>query len=90
MYRYSEQSKSKAIGITIEPRQIFAQTHLSQIFVWVYRLESEYNLYTRTWHEILSWTYVRAVSESFQLAKDDGFKVLLHDADLRMLASSAI
>ncbi|KAF8136657.1 histone acetyltransferase ELP3 [Boletus edulis] len=64
--RYSEQSKSKAIGITIETRPDYClRPHLSP--------------FTKTSLGILIVdTRFRAVSESFHLAKDAGFKVVAH------------
>ncbi|KAG9318741.1 histone acetyltransferase ELP3 [Chiua virens] len=64
---YSEQSKSKAIGITIETRPDYClRPHLRQSDASL-RLHSSRDRST-----------FRAVSESFHLAKDAGFKVVAH------------
>ncbi|KAJ7020800.1 histone acetyltransferase ELP3 [Mycena alexandri] len=79
--RYSEQSKSKAIGITIETRPDYClRPHLSQILRYgCTRLEiGVQSVYEDVARDTNRGHTVRAVSESFHLAKDAGFKVVAH------------
>lgn len=96
--RYSEQSKSKAIGITIETRPDYClRPHLrydfnllsKRILIYLYlsqmlrygctRLEiGVQSVYEDVARDTNRGHTVRAVSESFHLAKDAGFKVVAH------------
>ncbi|KAH9001376.1 histone acetyltransferase ELP3 [Lactarius akahatsu] len=79
--RYSEQSKSKAIGITIETRPDYClKPHLSQMLRYgCTRLEiGVQSVYEDVARDTNRGHTVRAVSESFHLAKDAGFKVVAH------------
>lgn len=79
--RYSEQSKSKAIGITIETRPDYClRPHLSQMLRYgCTRLEiGVQSVYEDVARDTNRGHTVRAVSESFHLAKDAGFKVVAH------------
>ena len=80
-FRYSEQSKSKAIGITIETRPDYClRPHLSQMLRYgCTRLEiGVQSVYEDVARDTNRGHTVRAVSESFHLAKDAGFKVVAH------------
>ncbi|KAG2363393.1 hypothetical protein BDR07DRAFT_1404209 [Suillus spraguei] len=79
--RYSEQSKSKAIGITIETRPDYClRPHLSQMLRYgCTRLEiGVQSVYEDVARDTNRGHTVRAVSESFHMAKDAGFKVVAH------------
>ncbi|KIY46952.1 histone acetyltransferase ELP3 [Fistulina hepatica ATCC 64428] len=79
--RYSEQSKSKAIGITIETRPDYClRPHLSQMLRYgCTRLEiGVQSVYEDVARDTNRGHTVRAVCESFHLAKDAGFKVVAH------------
>ncbi|KAG9038891.1 Elongator subunit [Tulasnella sp. JGI-2019a] len=79
--RYSEQSKSKAIGITIETRPDYClRPHLSQMLRYgCTRLEiGVQSVYEDVARDTNRGHTVRAVTESFHLAKDAGFKVVAH------------
>jgi len=79
--RYSEQSKAKAIGITIETRPDYClKPHLSQMLRYgCTRLEiGVQSVYEDVARDTNRGHTVRAVSESFHLAKDAGFKVVAH------------
>ncbi|KAH8829204.1 histone acetyltransferase ELP3 [Flagelloscypha sp. PMI_526] len=79
--RYSEQSKSKAIGITIETRPDYClRPHLSQMLRYgCTRLEiGVQSVYEDVARDSNRGHTVRAVSESFHLSKDAGFKVVAH------------
>ncbi|KAF8425005.1 hypothetical protein L210DRAFT_3615084 [Boletus edulis BED1] len=79
--RYSTQSKSKAIGITIETRpDYYLRPHLSQMLRYgCTRLEiGVQSVYEDVARDTNRGHTVRAVSESFHLAKDAGFKVVAH------------
>ena len=81
IFRYSEQSKSKAIGITIETRPDYClRPHLSQMLRYgCTRLEiGVQSVYEDVARDTNRGHTVRAVSESFHLAKDAGFKVVAH------------
>ncbi len=81
MNRYSEQSKSKAIGITIETRPDYClKPHLGQMLRYgCTRLEiGVQSVYEDVARDTNRGHTVRAVSESFHLAKDAGFKVVAH------------
>lgn len=78
---FSEQSKSKAIGITIETRPDYClRPHLSQMLRYgCTRLEiGVQSVYEDVARDTNRGHTVRAVSESFHLAKDAGFKVVAH------------
>ncbi|KAI0723843.1 histone acetyltransferase ELP3 [Cerioporus squamosus] len=79
--RYSELSKSKAIGITIETRPDYClRPHLSQMLRYgCTRLEiGVQSVYEDVARDTNRGHTVRAVTESFHLAKDAGFKVVAH------------
>ncbi|KAJ8487915.1 hypothetical protein ONZ51_g3911 [Trametes cubensis] len=79
--RYSELSKSKAIGITIETRPDYClRPHLSQMLRYgCTRLEiGVQSVYEDVARDTNRGHTVRAVSEAFHLAKDAGFKVVAH------------
>ncbi|KAG9045675.1 Elongator subunit [Tulasnella sp. UAMH 9824] len=79
--RFSEQSKSKAIGITIETRPDYClRPHLSQMLRYgCTRLEiGVQSVYEDVARDTNRGHTVRAVSESFHLGKDAGFKIVAH------------
>ncbi len=81
IHRLSEQSKSKAIGITIETRPDYClRPHLSQMLRYgCTRLEiGVQSVYEDVARDTNRGHTVRAVSESFHLAKDAGLKVVAH------------
>ena len=97
LHRYSEQSKSKAIGITIETRPDYClRPHLRWVAILALpevshvlcsqmlrygctRLEiGVQSVYEDVARDTNRGHTVRAVSESFHLAKDAGFKVVAH------------
>lgn len=76
--RYSERSKSKCIGITIETRPDYClKQHLSAMLSYgCTRLEiGVQSVYEDVARDTNRGHTVRAVCESFQGAKDAGFKV---------------
>ncbi|XP_064382166.1 elongator complex protein 3 isoform X2 [Halichondria panicea] len=79
--RYSEKSKTKCIGITIETRPDYClKKHLSQMLTYgCTRLEvGVQSVYEDVARDTNRGHTVKAVCESFQLAKDAGFKVVAH------------
>ncbi|KAG8920649.1 Elongator subunit, partial [Tulasnella sp. 408] len=81
MNEFSEQSKSKAIGITIETRPDYClRPHLSQMLRYgCTRLEiGVQSVYEDVARDTNRGHTVRAVSESFHLGKDAGFKIVAH------------
>jgi len=81
VFRFSEQSKTKAIGITIETRPDYClRPYLSQMLRYgCTRLEiGVQSVYEDVARDTNRGHTVRAVSESFHLAKDAGFKVVAH------------
>eukprot|EP00160_Parvularia_atlantis_P000531 Unigene10431_Nuclearia_a/m.31887 Unigene10431_Nuclearia_a/g.31887 ORF Unigene10431_Nuclearia_a/g.31887 Unigene10431_Nuclearia_a/m.31887 type:complete len:555 (+) Unigene10431_Nuclearia_a:25-1689(+) len=79
--RYSEQSKTKCIGITIETRPDYClKPHLSQMLRYgCTRLEiGVQSVYEDVARDTNRGHTVRAVCESFELSKDAGFKVVSH------------
>jgi len=79
--RFSEQSKTKCIGITIETRPDWClKPHLSQLLRYgCTRLEiGVQSVYEDVARDTNRGHTVKAVSESFQMSKDAGFKVVSH------------
>lgn len=79
--QYSERSRTKCIGITIETRPDYClRKHLSDMLRYgCTRLEiGVQSVYEDVARDTNRGHTVRAVSESFQLAKDAGFKVIAH------------
>lgn len=79
--RYSEQSKVKCIGITIETRPDYClKPHLSAMLVYgCTRLEiGVQSIYEDIARDTNRGHTVAAVMKCFQLAKDAGFKVVSH------------
>ncbi|KAJ1551009.1 Elongator subunit [Nowakowskiella sp. JEL0078] len=79
--RYSEQSQTKCIGITIETRPDYClKPHLSQMLKYgCTRLEiGVQSVYEDVARDTNRGHTVRAVCEAFQLAKDAGYKVVSH------------
>eukprot|EP00037_Helgoeca_nana_P019771 m.193992 g.193992 ORF g.193992 m.193992 type:complete len:561 (+) comp24994_c0_seq2:3632-5314(+) len=79
--RYSERSKSKCIGITIETRPDYClKQHLSSMLSYgCTRLEiGVQSVYEDVARDTNRGHTVRAVCESFQGSKDAGFKVVSH------------
>lgn len=79
--RYSEKSKTKCIGITIETRPDYClKRHLSDMLKYgCTRLEiGVQSVYEDVARDTNRGHTVNAVCESFQLAKDCGFKVITH------------
>lgn len=79
--KYSEKSKVKCIGITIETRPDYClKRHLSDMLKYgCTRLEiGVQSVYEDVARDTNRGHTVRAVSESFNLAKDAGFKVVAH------------
>ena len=79
--RYSEKSKVKCIGITIETRPDYClKRHLSDMLRYgCTRLEiGVQSVYEDVARDTNRGHTVKAVCESFQLAKDAGFKVVAH------------
>ncbi|XP_065175920.1 elongator complex protein 3 [Sycon ciliatum] len=79
--RYSEKSRTKCIGITIETRPDYClKRHLSSMLSYgCTRLEiGVQSVYEDVARDTNRGHTVRAVCESFQLAKDAGFKVVAH------------
>ncbi|KAG9303586.1 hypothetical protein G9A89_018482 [Geosiphon pyriformis] len=79
--RFSEQSQTKCTGITIETRPDYClKPHLSQMLRYgCTRLEiGVQSIYEDVARDTNRGHTVKAVTESFQLAKDTGFKVVAH------------
>ncbi|CAG8528161.1 16442_t:CDS:2 [Funneliformis mosseae] len=79
--RYSEQSMTKCIGITIETRPDYClKPHLSQMLRYgCTRLEiGVQSVYEDVARDTNRGHTVKAVTETFQLAKDTGYKVVSH------------
>ncbi|XP_074641789.1 elongator complex protein 3 [Tubulanus polymorphus] len=79
--KYSEKSKTKCIGITIETRPDYClKKHLSDMLRYgCTRLEiGVQSVYEDVARDTNRGHTVRAVSESFQMSKDAGFKVVAH------------
>ena len=79
--RYSERSRSKCIGITIETRPDYClKKHISDMLSYgCTRLEiGVQSVYEDVARDTNRGHTVRAVSESFQIGKDAGFKVVTH------------
>jgi len=79
--RYSERSKSKCIGITIETRPDYCmKKHLSSMLTYgCTRLEiGVQSVYEDVARDTNRGHTVKAVSESFHLGKDCGYKVIAH------------
>lgn len=79
--RYSEQAKTKCIGITIETRPDYClKPHLEEMLSYgCTRIEiGVQSIYESVARETNRGHTVAAVCHSFQLAKDCGFKVVTH------------
>ena len=79
--RFSEQSKTKCVGITIETRPDYClKPHLSQMLRYgCTRLEiGVQSVYEDVARDTNRGHTVRAVTECFQLAKDAGYKIVAH------------
>ncbi|XP_046411654.1 elongator complex protein 3 isoform X1 [Neodiprion fabricii] len=79
--KYSERSRTKCIGITIETRPDYClKRHLSDMLKYgCTRLEiGVQSVYEDIARDTNRGHTVRAVCESFQLSKDAGFKVVAH------------
>ncbi|XP_018590568.1 elongator complex protein 3 [Scleropages formosus] len=79
--RYSERSRTKCVGITIETRPDYClKRHLSDMLAYgCTRLEiGVQSVYEDVARDTNRGHTVRAVCESFHLAKDAGFKVVAH------------
>nr|CAB3242298.1 elongator complex protein 3 [Phallusia mammillata] len=79
--KYSERSKTKCIGITIETRPDYClKKHLSEMLSYgCTRLEiGVQSVYEDVARDTNRGHTVRAVTECFQLAKDSGYKVVVH------------
>ncbi|KAH9272210.1 elongator complex protein 3 [Batrachochytrium salamandrivorans] len=79
--RFSEQSPTKCIGITIETRPDYClKPHLSQMLRYgCTRLEiGVQSVYEDVARDTNRGHTVKAVCETFQLAKDAGYKVVVH------------
>eukprot|EP00064_Thunnus_orientalis_P016858 superscaffoldBa00003432_g16930 len=79
--RYSERSNTKCVGITIETRPDYClKRHLSDMLGYgCTRLEiGVQSVYEDVARDTNRGHTVRAVCESFHLAKDAGFKVVAH------------
>lgn len=79
--RYSEQSKRKCIGITIETRPDYClKSHLSQMLKYgCTRLEiGVQSVYEDVARDTNRGHTVKSVMESFQLGKDAGYKIVSH------------
>ncbi|CAF3370861.1 unnamed protein product [Rotaria sp. Silwood1] len=79
--RYSECSKTKCIGITIETRPDYClKAHLSDMLAYgCTRLEiGVQSVYEDVARDTNRGHTVKAVTESFRMAKDSGFKVVSH------------
>lgn len=79
--KYSEKSRTKCIGITIETRPDYClKKHLSDMLKYgCTRLEiGVQSVYEDVARDTNRGHTVRAVTESFQMSKDAGFKVVSH------------
>lgn len=79
--RYSEQSRTKCIGITIETRPDYClKPHISSMLSYgCTRLEvGVQSIYEDVARDTNRGHTVKAVMESFHLAKDAGFKIVAH------------
>lgn len=79
--RFSEQSKTKCVGITIETRPDYClRPHLSQMLRYgCTRLEiGVQSVYEDVARDTNRGHTVRAVSESFHMSKDAGYKIVAH------------
>ncbi|CAF2907715.1 unnamed protein product [Rotaria sp. Silwood2] len=79
--RYSECSKTKCIGITIETRPDYClKAHLSDMLAYgCTRLEiGVQSVYEDVARDTNRGHTVKAVTESFRMSKDSGFKVVSH------------
>lgn len=79
--RFSEQSKTKCVGITIETRPDYClKPHLSQMLRYgCTRLEiGVQSVYEDVARDTNRGHTVRAVSESFHMSKDAGYKIVAH------------
>lgn len=79
--KYSEKSKTKCIGITIETRPDYClRKHISDMLKYgCTRLEiGVQSVYEDVARDTNRGHTVKAVCESFQMAKDAGFKVVAH------------
>lgn len=79
--RFSEQSQTKCIGITIETRPDYClKPHLAQMLRYgCTRLEiGVQSVYEDVARDTNRGHTVKAVCESFQLAKDAGYKIVAH------------
>lgn len=79
--RYSEQSKAKCIGITIETRPDFcSKTHLGDMLSYgCTRLEiGVQSIYEDVARDTNRGHTIEAVKKCFQLAKDTGYKIVSH------------
>lgn len=79
--RYSEKSRTKCIGITIETRPDYClKRHLSDMLTYgCTRLEiGVQSVYEDVARDTNRGHTVRAVCESFQLSKDAGYKIVAH------------
>ncbi|KAJ9095317.1 Elongator subunit [Naganishia friedmannii] len=79
--KFSEQGKSKCVGITIETRPDYClKPHLSQMLRYgCTRLEiGVQSVYEDVARDTNRGHTVRAVSESFHLSKDAGYKIVAH------------
>ena len=79
--KYSEKSKTKCIGITIETRPDYClKKHLGDMLNYgCTRLEiGVQSVYEDVARDTNRGHTVKAVCESFQMAKDAGFKVVAH------------
>nr|MBE5725598.1 elongator complex protein 3 [Cucujiformia] len=79
--KYSERAKSKCIGITIETRPDYClERHLSDMLSYgCTRLEiGVQSVYEDVARDTNRGHTVKAVCETFKLAKDAGFKVVAH------------
>ncbi|XP_060811944.1 elongator complex protein 3 isoform X2 [Bombus pascuorum] len=79
--KFSERSRTKCIGITIETRPDYClKKHLSDMLLYgCTRLEiGVQSVYEDVARDTNRGHTVRAVCESFQLSKDAGFKVIAH------------
>lgn len=79
--RYSEQSRTKCIGLTIETRPDYClRPHISQMLLYgCTRLEiGVQSVYEDVARDTNRGHTVRAVCESFRQAKDSGYKIIAH------------
>jgi len=79
--KHSEQSRVKCIGLTIETRpDYFLKPHISQMLLYgCTRVEiGVQSVYEDVARDTNRGHTVRAVCESFKLAKDSGFKIIAH------------